>query len=142
MRAIIIRENRLLMVNAWAGQKSLLMCAPGGGVHLGSSLPENLVREVYEETGLHVSVGTPALVNEFHAPKDGFHQIEVFFRCSLTQTGDIDPNWQDPERIVNRHIWVTRDELADVMHKPSTLGMVAFDPDCPLMYDPLEEIVS
>ena len=59
------------------------MCAPGGGAEVGSSLPQNLIREVYEETGLHVEVGAPALVNEFHDPKSGYHQVEVFFRCTL-----------------------------------------------------------
>lgn len=142
VRAIIIHKNRLLLVNAWAGQKSALMCAPGGGVNVGTSLPENLAREVYEETGLHVSVGAPALVNEFHAPKHGFHQVEVFFRCTLSGTAQIAADWKDPEAVVNRHIWVTQNELEDVMHKPSSLGRVAFDVDCPLMYDPLEQIVS
>ena len=44
VRAIIIHEDRLLLVNAWAGQKSPLMCTPGGGVNIGTSLPENLKR--------------------------------------------------------------------------------------------------
>ena len=142
VRAIIIHKNRLLLVNAWAGQKSPLMCAPGGGVNVGTGLPENLVREVFEETGLTVMVGAPALVNEFHSIEHGFHQVEVFFRCTLTGTAQIAAHWKDSEAVVNRHIWVTQDALADVMHKPSSLGDVAFDPDHPLRYDPLEQIVS
>jgi 8-oxo-dGTP diphosphatase len=142
VRAIIIHENRLLLVNAWAGQKSPLMCAPGGGVNVGSSLPENLVREVFEETGLNVTVGAPALVNEFHSIEYGFHQVEVFFRCTLTGTAQIATDWNDTEAVVNRHVWVTQNELAHVIHKPSSLGAVAFDPGQPLRYDPLELIVS
>lgn len=142
VRAIIIHENRLLLVNAWGGQRSPLMCAPGGGVNIGTSLPENLAREVFEETGLNVTVGAPALVNEFHSTDHGFHQVEVFFRCTLKGTAQIAEDWKDTEAIVNRHAWVTKDELTDVMHKPSCLGDVAFDPDHPLRYDPLELIVS
>ncbi|MEP2886908.1 MAG: NUDIX hydrolase [Lentilitoribacter sp.] len=141
-RAIIIHEGRLLLVNAWAAQKSPLMCAPGGGANVGSSLPENLAREVYEETGLRVTVGAPALVNEFHDPKHGFHQVEIFFRCTLDGAVEIASDWKDTEAVVNRHIWVTQDELAHVFHKPSSLGEVAFDPNCALRYDPLEQIVS
>jgi 8-oxo-dGTP pyrophosphatase MutT (NUDIX family) len=141
-RAIIVHDNKLLLVNAWAAQKSPLMCAPGGGAHVGSSLPENLAREVYEETGLRVIVGAPALVNEFHAPKTGFHQVEVFFRCVIDGSIEISPDWKDTDAVVNRHIWVTKDELSDVFHKPSSLGDVAFDPNCALRYDPLEQIVS
>lgn len=58
------------MVNAWGGGKSDLLCAPGGGVEMHSSLPDNLIREFHEETGLTITVGAPCLVNEFHAPVD------------------------------------------------------------------------
>ena len=43
-RAVILHENRLLLVNAWPGNKSDLWCAPGGGVERGTSLPQNLQR--------------------------------------------------------------------------------------------------
>jgi 8-oxo-dGTP diphosphatase len=65
-RAVILHHDRLLLVNAWPGEQSDLWCAPGGGVERGSSLPDNLVREVYEETGLTIAVAAPCLVNEFH----------------------------------------------------------------------------
>ena len=68
VRAIILNQNRLLLVNAYPDGQSDLLCAPGGGVDAGSSLPDNLKREVFEETGLHVAVGSPCLVNEFHDP--------------------------------------------------------------------------
>ena len=77
------------MVNAYGGGRSDLWCAPGGGAHAGASLPDNLQREVHEETGLTIAVGAPALVNEFHDPKSGFHQVEVFFRCTITR-GELD----------------------------------------------------
>ena len=52
VRGIILHENRLLLVNAYPGDESDLWCAPGGGAEPGQSLPDNLVREVAEETGL------------------------------------------------------------------------------------------
>lgn len=63
VRGLILRDDRLLLVNAWPGGKSDLLCAPGGGVEPGSSLPDNLIREVHEETGLTVAVGEVAMVN-------------------------------------------------------------------------------
>ena len=57
VRAVLIHDNKLLLVNAWPDGKSKLLCAPGGGVEPGSALPDNLMREVYEETGLRISVG-------------------------------------------------------------------------------------
>ena len=92
-RALILHQDRLLLVNAYPGGRSDLWAAPGGGVNSGTSLPENLAREVHEETGLTVAVGAPALINEFHDPKTGFHQVEIFFRCALA-AGRLDPAWR------------------------------------------------
>ena len=138
-RAVILHDDRLLLVNAYADANSTLWCAPGGGVEKGSSIPDNLIREVHEETGLTISVGPPCLINEFHDPKTGFHQIEVFFRCKITQ-GRLDPDWQDPERIVDRRRWVTREEMAGLRYKPDSLPEIAWR-DRSFVYDPLEVIV-
>lgn len=136
-RAVIVQNDRLLIVNAWAGNTSDLWCAPGGGAEPHASLPENLAREVHEETGLTVEVGPPCLVNEYHEPATGFHQVEIFFRCRVV-AGEISAEWQDPEAIVTRRRWVTREELATLRHKPSSLGEVAFGAG--LLYDPLEPL--
>ena len=85
VRAVIVEEGRLLLVNAYPGEESALWCAPGGGVEKHSSLADNLVREVYEETGLTVEVGAPCLVNEFHSEASGFHQVDMFFRCRVRE---------------------------------------------------------
>lgn len=140
VRGIILIENRLLLVNAWPDDASDLWCAPGGGVERGRSLPDNLIREVAEETGLTVTVGAPCLVNEFHDPKGDFHQVEIYFRCTVT-AGALSPRHRDPERVVNRHCLVTRDELAVLRFKPDSLPAVAWgDADAPA-YDPLEPIL-
>lgn len=138
-RAVILHDDRLLLVNAYADANSTLWCAPGGGVEKGSSIPDNLIREVHEETGLTISVGPPCLINEFHDPKTSFHQIEVFFRCKITQ-GRLDPDWQDPELIVDRRRWVTREEMAGLRYKPDSLPEIAWR-DRSFGYDPLEVIV-
>lgn len=139
-RAIIVQEGRLLLVNAYAGQRSELWCAPGGGVEPGCSLPKNLAREVHEECGLRVTVGTLALVNEFHDPRSGFHQVELFFRCTMTG-GDIDPDWRDPAGVVNRRRFFRPAELTAIRLKPDSLPRVAFAEAGAAQYDPLEVIV-
>lgn len=138
-RAVIVESGRLLLVNAYADAASTLWCAPGGGVEAGTSLPETLIREVHEETGLTIRVGPPCLVNEFHAPETGFHQVEVFFRCTITD-GVLRDDWQDPERIVTRRRWATCDEMAALRVKPDSLASVAFQRG--MGYDPLEVLVG
>ncbi|MEP2641202.1 NUDIX domain-containing protein [Roseobacter sp.] len=140
-RAVIVHDDRILLVNAWANGQSRLLCAPGGGVEPGASLPDNLTREIHEETGLHVTVGAVCLVNEFHDPRTGFHQVEVFFRCAIKGDTQIAADWQDPERVVTDHIWAKENEMPDLLVKPDSLAGIAFRPEGQITYDPLEEIV-
>lgn len=140
VRAVILHEGRLLLVNAYPDGQSDLMCAPGGGVELGASLPDNLIREVFEETGLKIDVGVPCLVNKFHDPTRGFHQVDVYFHCQVIGSPQIDADWQDLERIVTDRRWVTRDQMTGLRVKPDALIDVAFG-SAGITYDPLELIV-
>ena len=140
VRGLILHENRLLLVNAWPGGKSDLLCAPGGGVENGQSLPDNLRREIHEETGLTVSVGPPVLVNEFHDPAGDFHQVDIYFRCSITDA-EIPQGWIDIEGVVTEHHWVTREELGRLRVKPDSLGDVAWTHTEVAFYDPLEPLL-
>jgi 8-oxo-dGTP diphosphatase len=144
VRALILDRDRLLMVNAYPGAAgkggSDLWCAPGGGVEPGSSLPDNLMREVYEETGLTVEVGAPALINEFHDPDRGFHQVDIFFRCRII-AGRIDDTWRDPEGVVTERRFFSQTDLRAraIRFKPDSLPDAAWGDAC--LYDPLELIV-
>ena len=141
-RALILQEDRLLLVNAYPGARLGLWCAPGGGCEAGQSLPQNLAREVHEETGLTVTVGTPALVNEFHDPETGFHQVDLFFRCTLAE-GELDDSWTDPEGVVTERRFFSRVELASGKHrfKPDSLPDAAWGTG-EAQYDPLEVILK
>lgn len=138
-RAVIVHENRLLLVNAFPGEMSDLWCAPGGGVEAGASIPDNLAREVHEETGLSIKVGPPCLINEFHNPDDGFHQVDLFFRCRITD-GALSEDWRDPEAVVHRRRFFSRDEMEGLRFKPDSLPHVAFGRG--FGYDPLEVLVQ
>jgi 8-oxo-dGTP pyrophosphatase MutT (NUDIX family) len=142
VRALILHEDRLLLVNAYPGARLGLWCAPGGGCEAGQSLPQNLAREVHEETGLTVTVGAPALVNEFHDPETGFHQVDLFFRCALAE-GELDDSWTDPEGVVSDRRYFSRVELASgkVRFKPDSLPDAAWGAGV-AQYDPLEVILK
>ncbi|TJZ93973.1 NUDIX hydrolase [Paracoccus gahaiensis] len=138
VRAAILHRALVLVVNAWPGHGSDLWCLPGGGVEPGQSLPDTLIREVAEETGLQVTPGAPFLINEFHDPASGFHQVEIHFRATLTGPDLI--TLADPEGIVNRARWVTRADLAQLRHKPDSLGASIWGGG-DAHYDPLETVI-
>jgi len=139
-RALILLEDRLLLVNAYPGGRSDLWCAPGGGAEVGQSLPANLIREVHEETGLTIVVGDPALINEFHDPATGFHQVDIFFRC-IVIGGSLDTAWKDPARVVTERRYFSRSDLerGSIRFKPDSLAHAAWGEG--LSYDPLERLV-
>jgi len=141
VRGVVLHEDRLLLVNAYPGDESDLWCAPGGGVEPGQSLPHNLVREIAEETGLSVTVDAPCLVNEFHDPESGFHQIDIYFRCRIVGEAKTRDGWADPEGIVNRRRWAAQAEMATLRFKPDSLPEVAWGTASGILYDPLEPIV-
>lgn len=138
-RAVILRDDRLLLVNAWPGGQSDLWCAPGGGAEPHSALPQNLAREVLEETGLRVAVGAPCLVNEFHAPARDFHQVDIYFRC--TALNEMPQTWTDPEGVVTERRFFSRAEMRALRVKPNSLEAVAWEPAPGIAYDPLEPLV-
>ena len=138
-RALILADDRLLLVNAYRARVSDLWCAPGGGAVVGQSLHDNLKREIWEETGLTVAVGAPCLVNEFHDPKRGFQQVDVSCR-GRSVGGQISDSWRDPEGVVTARRFFGRDELRDIRFKPDSLPQAAWGVGESL-YDPLELIV-
>lgn len=141
VRALIVEEDRLLLVNAYPDLRLDLWCAPGGGVEPHQSLPENLARELFEETGLTIEVGPLALVNEFHDPDSGFHQVEMFFRCKVID-GTVSDDWIDTDTVVTKRGWFTRDDVEAMHVLPESLARVAFEPTEAAEYDPLTILVK
>ena len=140
VRAVVLDAGRLLVVNAYPGEESDLWCAPGGGVERGHDLPDNLRREVAEETGLAVEPGRLLAVSEFHNPDTDFHQVDLIYAARLLGPAAA-AVLRDPSGVVNRLRWVDAVELAALRFKPDSLARLAFGRAGPVLYDPLERLV-
>jgi ADP-ribose pyrophosphatase YjhB (NUDIX family) len=136
VRAVVVEAGRLLLVNAYPGDRSDLWCLPGGGVEGGASLGDNLSRDVFEETGLRVASERLVAISEIHDPARGFHQVELLYRVRLLSP----PRTvlRDPEGVVNRLRWVRPCDLEGLRFKPDNLSALAFGPEGEVVYNPLE----
>ena len=65
----------------WSGYWTL----PGGGIDFGESPADAMVREVYEETGLHVEPATVVAVNSLliHGDDESFQAIRIIYEAKL-----------------------------------------------------------
>ena len=79
---LCLNKNSILLVKHNMDSYTL-WSPPGGGVELGETMQEALIREFKEETGLNINPGKLLFVHEhIEAP---FHAIEIFFEIKSWQ---------------------------------------------------------
>ena len=85
-RGVIIREGKILVSNEVNNNFVLI---PGGGVEGSETFEECCARELLEETGYKVNVGTAfAEIKEYY---DDACNTTLFFECEITGRGDSKP---------------------------------------------------
>ena len=96
---------------------------PGGRVILGESLQEAVEREIYEETGIRISVGEPAFIFDvIDRDEDGrirFHYVIVDFD-GVYLSGALRPG---DDALEAR--WVPSHEMEELDVSPSTRKLLA-----------------
>jgi 8-oxo-dGTP diphosphatase len=120
--AVVIEGNRVLLVKRanepMKGEWSL----PGGAVELGETLEAAIAREVLEETGLEVEVGTVVEVfDRLRTDADGrprYHYVLIDFVCR--PKGGTIACASDAEAVA----WVERSELDDYRVAEFTVGVI------------------
>ena len=127
---ILVDQDRILMVNENDGGRSYWV-PPGGGFEAADGNTRNTVkREVWEETGLSVTVGELLFVREFCETARGIYHVEQFYMVDQWQgevslknlealTGEV--------RSISQARWLTRQELAEVDVFPSQLRDLLWD---------------
>lgn len=78
-KALIIRDGKMLAIRL-RDETGEFYILPGGGQEAGELLPDAVVREVAEETGIRVECGELLFVLE-GAHGEPFHRVDLVFRC-------------------------------------------------------------
>lgn len=92
---VIVNDGKVLLSRQWDGYDF-----PGGGIELGETIHEALIREVREETGLEVEVGEILTVeNSFFknlSAENYFHSILLYYSCRVIG-GKLSAKFSTPE---------------------------------------------
>jgi 8-oxo-dGTP pyrophosphatase MutT (NUDIX family) len=88
VRAVIVRDQAVLMQKKWAQHRGTWFTLPGGGQDVHETLGQALLRECEEEIGALVKIDSLLAVADFYKQRDTEipsvrHVVEFLFGCSL-----------------------------------------------------------
>jgi ADP-ribose pyrophosphatase YjhB (NUDIX family) len=88
VRAVIVRDEAVLMQKKWEERRGIWYTLPGGGQEVHETLTEALQRECEEEIGTTVEVDGLLCVADFFKPRQTEppttrHLIEFLFACTV-----------------------------------------------------------
>ncbi len=115
--AVIEDEGKILLVehvpwegDFWGGK----WICPGGGLELGESITEGILREVKEETDLVVELISPLIPFERIVKSNGETILHVIYIDYMAKkvSGEL-----KPDSDVGQAIWVKQEEIASVWSK-------------------------
>ena len=94
--AIIVEDNCVLFAG---NEKEDYLYSIGGGVHMGETAENAVLREVYEETGVHYEIDRLAVIHEnFFNENNGTlkgldcHEISIYFLMKSRGTKELNSN--------------------------------------------------
>ncbi len=116
--AVVLQDNRVLMVRyPGHSERGYLVC-PGGGAEDDEALPDTVVREVQEETGLIVSPRRILFVEDlFSERKRG---TKTWFLCVVTD-GELTKTQAAADEGIVEVGWFGRGQLEGEVAFPSAL---------------------
>lgn len=128
VRAVIVREQSLLLLHKDGYPKGERYALPGGAQDTGETLEAALQRECLEEIGTEVEILQLAHVADFFKPRDSEpgsykHLIEFLFLCRVAD--DYTPrSGHHPDKHQVGVVWAPLEQLPKMPLQPRAMGSV------------------
>jgi 8-oxo-dGTP diphosphatase len=126
-KAIIIKNDALLVIVGRGATGEEYYYLPGGGQEKFETLEEALKRECLEEIDAKVTVGDVMFIrdyiarnHEFATFDPNFHQVDVFFECTL-EPGEEPKSGSSPDSTQQGVYWLPLSDLENANLYPSKL---------------------
>ena len=121
--ALILENGKILLVNETMGFNCWV--PPGGGLEeKDASIYDCAKREVFEETGLKIKLGTIKYIREFYDTQQNILNIEIFIVASVVSgtltLENLKGNGPDEFSIVDVN-WFSKDQLSNLEVFPEIL---------------------
>jgi 8-oxo-dGTP diphosphatase len=132
VRAVIRRDNSILLLRKDGYEQGERFALPGGGQDIGETLEQALNRECLEEINTRVEVHDLIYVADYFKPRETTprstrHLVEFLFACSVP--ADYAPgNGHHPDKHQVEVVWVALQELAGIPLNPVSLTPYLADP--------------
>ena len=125
VRALITRDNGILLIRKKYDDGSEMFALPGGGQDTGETLATALIRECKEEVGADISnIALLHVVDWFKlrdsVPPTTRQHVEFLFACDVDDSY-IAQNGHHPDKHQIEVIWVKRDALDNIPCHPNSM---------------------
>lgn len=125
-RALIIRDERLLLLRKDGGGRGERYALPGGAQEHGETLQDALERECLEEIGVKVIVRDLLHVADWFKPRDTVppstrQLVEFLFACDVPGNYEA-RNGHRPDKHQVDVVWIDLEQLSDVQLLPQSLS--------------------
>jgi ADP-ribose pyrophosphatase YjhB (NUDIX family) len=125
-RALIIRDERLLLLRKDGGDRGERYALPGGAQEHGETLQDALERECLEEIGVKVMVRDLLHVADWFKPRDTVppstrQLVEFLFACDVPGSYEA-RNGHRPDKHQVDVVWIDLEQLSNVQLFPRSLS--------------------
>ena len=123
--AIIVEDGCVLLAG---NDVDDYLYSVGGGVHMSETAEDAVVREVFEETGVHYEVDRLAFIHENFFEGSGSlpglhcHELAFYFLMKPRGTQELDSHSTTSGGIPEHMHWIPIEELGKYKHFPTFLG--------------------